>query len=99
MWQVGRPSKRELDRVLVGPETPCVGAKKVLVPGLSTHRMVHCDLGFAERIFAAADTSCCRFRWSQLRPEQQVPAPAAASMALWWSAHARLTSDGAVQAL
>ena len=37
---------------LVGPETPCVGAEEVPLPGFSTHRMVQCDLGFAERIFA-----------------------------------------------
>ena len=98
VWQVGRPSERELDWILLGPETPCVGAEKVLLPGLSTHRMVQCDLGFAERVFAAADPSCRRFCWSQLRPEQQAPAAAAASLALWWSAHARLAPDGAVQA-
>ena len=85
---VGRPSERDLDWVLVGPETPCVGADKVLLPGLSTHRMMHCDLVFADRIFAAADPSCRCFRWSQVRPEQHAPAAAAASVALWWSAHA-----------
>ena len=93
---VGRPSERELDWVLVGPETPCVGADKVLLPGLGTHRMVQCDLVFADRVFAAADPSCRRFRWSQLRPEQQARAAPAASLALWWSAHARLTPDGMV---
>ena len=77
---------------------PCVGAEKVLLPGLSTHWMVQCHLGFAERIFAA-DPSCRSFRWSQLRPEQQAPAAAAASLALWWSAQARLTPDGTVQAV
>ena len=99
VWLAGRPSERELDWVLVGPETPCVGADKVLLPGLSTHRMVQCDLEFADRVFAAADPSCRRFRWSQLRPEQQAPAAAAASLALWWSAHAGLTPDGTVQAV
>ena len=39
-WQVGRPSERQLDWILVGPETPCIGAEKVLLPGLSTHRML-----------------------------------------------------------
>ena len=100
LWQVGRrPSERELEWFLVGPETPCVGAKKVLLPGLSTHRMVQCDLGFVERTFAAADHSCPRFRWSRLRPEQQAPAAAAASLALWWSTRARLTPYGAVEAV
>ena len=83
----------------MGPETPCVGADKVLLPGLSTQRMVQCDLVFAERVFAAADPSCRRFRWSQLGPERQAPAAAAASLALLWSAHARLTPDGTVQAV
>ena len=69
VWQVVPPSERELDWVLVGPETPCMGAEKGLLPGLTTHRMVQSDLGFAERVFAAADLSCRRFRWSQLRPE------------------------------
>ena len=99
VWLVGRPSECELDWVLVGPENPCVGAKKVLLPGLSTHRMVPCDLVFANRVFAAADRSCRRFRCSQLRPEQQAPAAAVASLALWWSAHAGLTPDGTVQAV
>ena len=96
--QLGRPSQRELNWVLVGPKTTCVGAEKVLLPRLSTHLMVQCDLGFAERVFAAADPSCSPFRRSQLRPEQQAPAAAAASLALWWSTHARLTPDGVVQA-
>ena len=69
VWLVGLPSKRDLDWVLVGPETPCEGLHKVLLPGLSTNRMVQCDLVFADRIFAAANPSCRRFRWSQLRPE------------------------------
>ena len=99
VWQLGRPSERELDWILVGPQTPCVGAKKVLLPGLSTHQMVQCNLGSAERTFAAEDPSCHRFHWSLLRPEQQAPAAAAASLALWWSAHARLTPDEAVQAV
>ena len=55
---MGRPSVRELDWVPVDPETPCVGADKVLLPGLSTHRMVKCDLVVADRVFAA----CRRFR-------------------------------------
>ena len=79
-------------------QRPVRGGEKVLLPGLCTHRMVQCDLGFAEPTFAAADPSCRRFRWSQLRPEQQAPPAAAASLALWWSANARLTVDGAVQA-
>ena len=99
VWLVGCPSERELDWVLVGPETTCVGADKVLLPGLSTHRMVKCDLVFADSVFAAADPSYRRFRWSQLRPKQQAPAAAAASLALWWSAHAGLSSDGTVQAV
>ena len=99
VWQVGRPSERELDWVLMGPKTPCVWANKVLLAGLSTHRMVQCNLAFAERVFTAADPSCRRFRWSQLRPEHQAPAAAAASLALWWSAHARLTPAGTVQAV
>ena len=81
VWLVGRPSEHW---VLVGPETPCVAADKVLLPGLNTHRMVQCDLVFADRVFAAADPSCRRFRSSQLQPEQQPPAAAAASLALWW---------------
>ena len=48
----------------MGPETPCVGAEKVVLPGLSIHRMVQCDLGFAERTFAAVHRSCRRFHWS-----------------------------------
>ena len=64
VWLVGRPSERELSSVLSGPEIPCVGTDKVLLPGLSTHRMVQCDLVFANRVFAAADPSCRRFRWS-----------------------------------
>ena len=28
VWQVGHPSERELDWVLMGPETPCVGGGK-----------------------------------------------------------------------
>ena len=99
VWLVGRPSERELDWVLVSPKTPCVGADKVLLPGLSTHRMVQCGLVFTDRVFAAADPSYRRFRWSQLRPEQQAPAAAAASLALRWSAHAGLTPDGTVQAV
>ena len=95
---VGRPSERELDWVLVGLETPCVGADKVLLPGRSTHRMVQCDLVFAERVFEAANLSCRRFRLSQLRLEQQATTVAAASLALWWSFHARVTPDGTVQA-
>ena len=47
----------------------------------------------------AADPSCRRFRWSELRPQQQAPAAAAASVALWWSAHACVTRDGTVQAV
>ena len=58
VWQVGRPSEHKLDWILVGPETPCVGVEKVLLPGLSTLRMVQCDLGFTEGTFAAADPSC-----------------------------------------
>ena len=46
VWQVGRPSERKLGWILAGPETLCVGAEKVLLPGLSTHRMVQSDLGF-----------------------------------------------------
>ena len=76
-----------------------MGANKVLLPGLSTQRMVQCDLMLAERIFAAADPSCRRFRWSQLRPEQQAPPAAAASLALWWSPLACLTPDGTDQAV
>ena len=98
VWLVGRPSERELDWVLVGPETPGVGVDKVLLPGLSTHRMVQCDLVLADFVFAAADPSCRRFRSSQLRPEQQAPAAPAASLALWWSAQARLTPHGTVYA-
>ena len=83
----------------MGPETPSMGADKVLLPGLSTHQMVQCDVVFADRVFAAVDPSCRHFRWSQLRPEQHAPAAAAASLALWRSAHARLTADGTVQAV
>ena len=75
-----------------------MGAEKVLLPGLNTHRMVQCDLGYAEYTFAAADPSCCCFQWSQLWPVQPAPAVAAASLALWWPAHARLTPDGVVRA-
>ena len=80
VWLVGRPSERELDWVLMGPETPCPGADKILLPGLSTNRMVQCDLVFADRVFAAADPSCRRFRWCRLWPEHQAPAAAAASL-------------------
>ena len=34
------PSERELDWVLIGPETPCVLAEKVVLSGLNTHQMV-----------------------------------------------------------
>ena len=94
VWLVGRPSERELEWVLVGPETPCVGADNALLPGLSTYRMVQCDLVFADCVLAAPDPSCRRFRCSQLRPEHQASAAAAASLALWWWAHARLTQMG-----
>ena len=57
-----------------------MGAEKVLLPVLSTGRMVQWDLRFAERTFTVADTS---LRWSELRLEQQAPAAAAASLALW----------------
>ena len=77
VWLVGRPSKRDLDWVLVGPETPCVRADKVLVPGRNTQRIVQCDLVIAERVFAAADPSYRRIQWSQLRPQQQAPVAAA----------------------
>ena len=76
-----------------------MGADKVVLRGLSTHRMVQCDMVFPEGVFAAVDPSCCRFRWSRLRREQQAPAVAAASLALWWSAHACLTPNGNVQAV
>ena len=48
----------------MGPKTPCMGAEKFLLPFLSTDRMVQYNLGFAERIFVAADPSCRRFRRS-----------------------------------
>ena len=60
--------------------------------------MVQCDLGFAERVFAATDSFRHRFRWSQLRPQLQAPVAAGASLALWSSAHTRLTPHWTVQA-
>ena len=61
VWLAGRPSERKLDWVLVGPETPCVGADNILLPSLITHRVVQCDLLFADRVFAAGDLSYRRF--------------------------------------
>ena len=97
VWQVGRPSKREPDWILVGPENLCVEAERVLVPRLYTCRMVQCDLEFPERTFAVSDPSCRRFQLSQLRPQRHAPTAAASPLPLWWSAHARGSSDGAVQ--
>ena len=82
-----------------GPGHPVLGADKILLPGLGSHRMVQCYPVFADRVFAAADMSCRRFRWSQIRPEQQAPAAAAASLALWWLFQARSTPDGTIQAV
>ena len=67
--------------------------------GLSTHQMVECGVGFAERTVASADPSCRRFRRSQLRPRQRARAAAAALLALWWSAHACLSPNGAIHAV
>ena len=86
VWHVGDLSKRELDRAFFGPDSPA-RAKHRLLPGLSTHLMTECDLLFGECMFTAADLLCRRFRWAELRPEQQAAAAAAAAAALakWWS--------------
>ena len=69
VWQVGHPSERDLDGVLLSIETPSVGAEHHLLPGLSTQHMPECNLRCGDGSFTAADPPCRIFWWSQLRPE------------------------------
>jgi hypothetical protein len=89
-------SRRELDWVLVGPQTPCTDCEKTLLPGMSTHAVLQCDLNLPLCLLTPLDPSGRQFRFSQATPPQLASGGTVVSLYLWWAVAFALPPDAAV---
>jgi hypothetical protein len=90
-------SARELDWVLIGPNTPCTACHKALLPGLSTHVTLQVDLVIPTARISAADPSGRQFRYRSALPVDLEAAAAIVSLLLYWAAAGKLDPDAAVR--
>ena len=88
-------SRRELDWVLVSAQSPVHACEKFLLPGLSTHLAVACDLSVRSEYLSQANPAGRLFRFRRAEPSHMATAAAMASLAFWWAWCARLSPDGA----
>ena len=92
----GGRSARELDWVLVSADTPCVDCAKVLLPGLSSHLAVVCDLRVPEAALRVRDPTGRQFRFDVAGAPCLRAAGVMVGLLLWWAASARLDPDATV---
>ncbi len=92
----GGRSARELDWVLVSADTPCVDCVKVLLPGLSTHLAVVCDLRVPEAALRVRDPTGRQFRFDVAGTPCLQAAGVMVGLLLWWAAAAGLDPDSTV---
>ena len=88
-------SRRELDWVLVSAQSPVHACEKFLLPGLSTHLAVACDLSVRSEYLSQANPAGRLFSFRRAEPSHLASAAVMASLAFWWAWWARLSPDGA----
>jgi endonuclease/exonuclease/phosphatase family metal-dependent hydrolase len=91
-----RRSATELDWVLVAPDTPCTGATRTHLPGISTHCALQCDLHPASHTFGPADPAGRHFRFRQATADQLAAAGNIVDLLLWWAASVGLSIEGTI---
>ena len=91
-----RTSRRELDWILVGPQSPVSACRKALLLGLGTHLVVACEFTVRSEYLAQANPAGRLFRFRLADQGTLAVAAVVASLAFWWAWCARLRSDGAL---
>lgn len=89
-------SRKEIDWLLISMDTPCVSCEKQLLPGLSTHLCLQCDLFIPAASFVPLDPTGRQFRFQQASDPQLHAASSAIALALWWAQAIGLPPDRAV---
>ena len=92
-----RASSRELDWILISPDTPCLACSKTLLPGLSTHSALQVDLTIPYASIARLDPCGRQFRHNRATDDQVQSAADVVSLLLWWAAAALLPPDSTVR--
>ena len=64
----GRRSTLEIDWILISPDTPCRAARRVCLPGISTHQAVQCDLDLVVDTLLPLDPTGRQFAFNRLLP-------------------------------
>ena len=90
-WGGGVVTKR------YGADTPCVHAVRDLLPGLSSHLALQCDMDLPAAHFSPVDPSGRLFRFARVSEARLHSASTPLSLLLWWGAAARLPLDALVQ--
>ena len=86
-------SAREIDWLLVSADTPCVSCIKDLIPGLSTHRTLVCDLVMDGDLIVPRDSTQKQFDFRRATDAQCNEAASMSSLYFWWAAKAGLRPD------
>jgi hypothetical protein len=89
-------SAHELDWLLLSPDTPCTACHRDLLPGLSTHKALQCDLTIPGSALRPVDPAGRQFRFQQATAEALQHAAAMIGLLLWWATAAGLPPDSAV---
>jgi hypothetical protein len=89
-------SAHELDWLLLSPDTPCTACQRDLLPGLSTHKALQCDLTIPGSALRPVDPAGRQFRFQQATAEAMANAAALTGLLLWWATAAGLSPDSTV---
>ena len=77
-------SEKEIDWVLVSPDTAVVSANRVLLPGLCTHLALMVDLELSIAALRPIDPCGRRFRFERARADDLHLAGQLFSLVSWW---------------
>ena len=86
-------SAREIDWILISADTPCTKCDRVLLPGISTHLCLQCDITIPVAAFGPADPTGRQFRFHHASENHHQAAGVAVALALWWAQARGLALD------
>ena len=86
-------SKKEIDWVLISPDSSYSAAHREVLPGLSTHLALLVDIQLSMAALRPVDPCGRRFLFSRAQPAALQHAATIFALAAWWAAAAGASVD------